>query len=72
MIKKTLISCKHATLYVLVNKDRILSLSKKALLVYHLFVCEPCRTFSKHNEMIDQHAKELNQHWQKRDKPPEV
>jgi hypothetical protein len=58
-------NCKLATMYILKNKDGALSFSKKLLLAYHLFVCEPCRTFSKQNDLIDKFTKEIANDFEK-------
>mgnify|MGYP001600160221 CR=1 FL=1 len=53
-------SCRKATLYILKNKGKALSFSRKLFLAYHLLICEPCRMFKIQNERIDQAMKEIS------------
>ncbi|PKO26191.1 MAG: hypothetical protein CVU35_00590 [Betaproteobacteria bacterium HGW-Betaproteobacteria-8] len=43
-----LLSCKQASQLISQSLDRPLSVRERLLLRYHLFICRPCRRFTKH------------------------
>ena len=59
-MKKIRGNCRKATLYILKNKDKALSFSRKLFLAYHLLVCEPCRIFKIQNDRMDKAMKEIS------------
>jgi len=59
-MKKIGRNCRKATLYILKNKDKALSFSRKLFLAYHLLICEPCRIFREQNDRIDKAMKEAS------------
>ena len=59
-MKRFLLNCEQASLFVLKNEDRLLSAAEKRGLKVHLFLCKKCRLFFIHNLQIDRCAKQIS------------
>ena len=60
IMKRLLITCKEATLYIEKKEERAISFSERIKLAVHLMICEFCRIFEKQNKFINLQLKHLH------------